>query len=609
MLSNQSAKSIASRLDHAYVRKHPYRRWLRRGLIFVACLSVLLVLGAYARKGDQTIYSPGTLTSVHAMLDGNQCSWCHEQLPDGGFSNVVTDNACTRCHDGAIHHPNQITLVSLDANKTPVRSADCVVCHVEHRGHEQLVSSHDSQCTQCHGDLAAATRGGKTDMPSNVHGFAVGAHPPFGRGLTDEKSWSAVPALRDPTPLKYNHSQAAHLAIKPLAGQANNCTVCHESSSDRLGGQDVSTIAPVSFDRHCASCHKIELIQGGGIVLPHESFDVVRGTLAGVIPDLRRRLRAELDAMSPEDRTKALVTVRMIRQPPPRPAKREEVRITPEQWVDQRVAAVTSPLKKWYEEVGPTIPGFDVIKSAVEGGGSATPATAPAAEPPVGSNVEPWTDPRVLELMVAKIQPGIKSQNRCNLCHELTDDAGASAKLRQQAGAPMNAAALLWTDLHSNAPGRMRSEIADRFPATTGISPETQVASTQPATPATAAAITGWKPVPRHGPLDILPTGIGTGPRRWYTSSRFDHGAHRFMSCVDCHGKAAGSAFTSDVLLPTMESCVSCHAPRTTGTLAGGATTSCTACHSYHDHSREWGTRSIKASDLGATAPPRPPMP
>ena len=114
-------------------------------------------------------------------------------------------------------------------------------------------------------------------------------------------------------------------------------------------------------------------------------------------------------------------------------------------------------------------------------------------------------------------------------------------------------------------------------------------AETQPATAST-------EPTTRPAaPVNTLPTGYGTSPRRWFIHGQFDHSAHQFfdatlnrnLSCMDCHAQAKTSKATSDVLLPNMESCTRCHAPKTA--TAGGAGSNCLLCHDYHDKSREKG--------------------
>jgi len=65
---------------------------------------------------------------------------------------------------------------------------------------------------------------------------------------------------------------------------------------------------------------------------------------------------------------------------------------------------------------------------------------------------------------------------------------------------------------------------------------------------------------------------------RWMPHAKFDHDAHRGFSCVSCHEKALTSTETSDVLLPGIATCRTCHAPG-----AGHAESRCFECHTYHD--------------------------
>ncbi len=65
---------------------------------------------------------------------------------------------------------------------------------------------------------------------------------------------------------------------------------------------------------------------------------------------------------------------------------------------------------------------------------------------------------------------------------------------------------------------------------------------------------------------------------RWMPHARFDHDAHRGFSCVSCHEKAMRSTETSDVLLPGIATCKTCHAPG-----PEHAESRCFECHTYHD--------------------------
>jgi len=66
---------------------------------------------------------------------------------------------------------------------------------------------------------------------------------------------------------------------------------------------------------------------------------------------------------------------------------------------------------------------------------------------------------------------------------------------------------------------------------------------------------------------------------RWMPQAHFNHAKHESVSsCRDCHVSAHSSQLTSDVLMPTKESCTSCHSP------AGQAmkASECITCHTYH---------------------------
>lgn len=68
---------------------------------------------------------------------------------------------------------------------------------------------------------------------------------------------------------------------------------------------------------------------------------------------------------------------------------------------------------------------------------------------------------------------------------------------------------------------------------------------------------------------------------RWMPHAKFDHDAHQGFSCVSCHEKALSSMETSDVLLPGIATCKTCHAPG-----PEHAESRCFECHTYHDWSK-----------------------
>lgn len=65
---------------------------------------------------------------------------------------------------------------------------------------------------------------------------------------------------------------------------------------------------------------------------------------------------------------------------------------------------------------------------------------------------------------------------------------------------------------------------------------------------------------------------------QWLPHARFDHDAHRGFSCTGCHQNTLKNAETSDVLIPGIAVCQTCHAPG-----ASYAESRCFECHTYHD--------------------------
>ena len=65
---------------------------------------------------------------------------------------------------------------------------------------------------------------------------------------------------------------------------------------------------------------------------------------------------------------------------------------------------------------------------------------------------------------------------------------------------------------------------------------------------------------------------------RWFERANFSHEVHSSFTCQGCHAAAANSTKASDILLPGVAKCESCHRPK-------GARSGCFECHSYHDWS------------------------
>jgi len=68
---------------------------------------------------------------------------------------------------------------------------------------------------------------------------------------------------------------------------------------------------------------------------------------------------------------------------------------------------------------------------------------------------------------------------------------------------------------------------------------------------------------------------------QWMPHAKFSHDAHRGFTCVSCHPKALTSTESSDILLPGIATCKTCHAPG-----PDHADSPCSECHTYHDWSK-----------------------
>jgi hypothetical protein len=73
-------------------------------------------------------------------------------------------------------------------------------------------------------------------------------------------------------------------------------------------------------------------------------------------------------------------------------------------------------------------------------------------------------------------------------------------------------------------------------------------------------------------------------PQVWFKHAKFDHTAHRAITCLECHAGAPESQMSSDVLLPGIQTCLKCHAPagHVGAAPVGGARFDCVECHRFH---------------------------
>jgi predicted CXXCH cytochrome family protein len=65
---------------------------------------------------------------------------------------------------------------------------------------------------------------------------------------------------------------------------------------------------------------------------------------------------------------------------------------------------------------------------------------------------------------------------------------------------------------------------------------------------------------------------------RFLTPARFDHAKHAPVECGNCHD-ARQSQSSSDVLVPGIGKCITCHGSESA---AYKAQSTCTSCHVFH---------------------------
>jgi cytochrome c7-like protein len=108
-------------------------------------------------------------------------------------------------------------------------------------------------------------------------------------------------------------------------------------------------------------------------------------------------------------------------------------------------------------------------------------------------------------------------------------------------------------------------------------------------------------------PVDMHPA--------WFTHAKFDHAAHRAVSCEACHGGAFPAelpkepttlkALDSEVFIPGKQLCLNCHSPATGegSTAKGGARFDCVECHRYHNGDDPWHGKGSEARGAKSRLP------
>jgi hypothetical protein len=330
-----TTKKLAQRIDLSYFKRpHPFRR-LRFILSVAAPVAAILWLGWYAFARDNHVYSGGRVSTAHAILS-TECNACHVKEA-GSFSAKASNQGCESCHDGPIHHANQVF--------TP----NCASCHEEHRGHLRLAATSNVSCTQCH---------------ANLHTAGAGAH--FALTVTrfdgDHPEFAAVRfGNADPGTIKFDHAvHLKHNLRGPKGLVELDCQDCHRPpvthSNWKYGSTDgvktgevpasphIAEIAqkslppsldyrraymsPITYAKHCAACHGLQFDPRFQDSVPHDTPEIVHAFLVQKFQQYIPNHLAELRIAAP-------IPERDLPQKPLPAAFRI---LSQQQWVDLRVA-------------------------------------------------------------------------------------------------------------------------------------------------------------------------------------------------------------------------------------------------------------------------------
>jgi hypothetical protein len=245
-IRTRTTKLIARRHDLNYFKKlSPVRAW-QWYLAIAALVCAVLWFSASTIASGNNSFSAGPMSSSHAVF-GEKCELCHVPViaatgftPSFGHRKHVPDSACLSCHTAPPHHP-------MESKFTPT----CSSCHTEHIGSTHLANTSDQTCTQCHARLE--TKSGALRVAANVGSFAH-EHPdfrPFRTATEQEKA--ATLALR------FTHATHMQPGLRNAVGGTQNlqCQYCHNPIINAEGRQGF-TMAPVSFEKSCRSCHSLD---------------------------------------------------------------------------------------------------------------------------------------------------------------------------------------------------------------------------------------------------------------------------------------------------------------------------------------------------------------
>jgi hypothetical protein len=336
----RTTKKLAQRIDLNYFKRPTS---YKRAKLWLSVLVPLLAVTWIAWRGftrDSRVYSSGPMSAPHAVLE-KQCAACHVEK-SGEFSSKAADSACLACHDGPMHHENEV------AAAVPA----CATCHMEHRGRIQLRGASDQSCAGCHGNLKVST--GPAHYAASIHSLEDG-HPEFA---------SLRGGAKDRGSILLNHA----LHLRPIRQGPNGpivqleCADCHRnykaswkyalSENPELASYQLhpdvpidklpsplptfkpyktsnnrERMRPAEFATACSGCHLLVFDKRFDEGVPHDKPEVVHAFLM-------KRFQEYIAAHPGEVRVARDPKRDLTGKPVP-----PEVRVlTPAEWVAERTA-------------------------------------------------------------------------------------------------------------------------------------------------------------------------------------------------------------------------------------------------------------------------------
>lgn len=259
----------------------------RRLFVLIIGLAAAAVAGFVAAVPSGLQFaSHGPVIDAHAGFESD-CALCHKpgavtfdwpgakENPPPHFH--AADAACAQCH----HAPSHFEHANLDG-----KEPSCMSCHQDHAGRTaDLKRTPDAGCTSCHADPSAwsAHAGIAMTNSSKAEAFTAGRHPEFAAtGQGQKLHFNHAVHLSSGLGVDYAYSKLPdghRLRVGKAADDAVqlDCSACHERS---VGGSAGGDFAPVTYDRHCASCHKLSAPSYAADKAPRDkvpSFDLPHG--------------------------------------------------------------------------------------------------------------------------------------------------------------------------------------------------------------------------------------------------------------------------------------------------------------------------------------------